>query len=222
VGEGRRLMGRMRIGETLHDVAVKAINRLVVFKILRGVTIDRVDPAFLPCPGPYRAMFLGEAALREFSRDPATELPRAFLDDALDRGDECYALLAGETLAAYGWYTRKPTRLDLPDLALHFGPEYIYMYKGFTHPAHRGRRLHAIGMTRALQHYLATGYRGLVSYVESNNFASLKSCYRMGYVRFGSIYVLKAPGLRLAHATAGCRPYRFRIERVLAPRPGSP
>lgn len=220
----RAIRGRVAalgIADALHDLSLRAINRVVAFKILKGVTIDRVDPAFLECPEPYRPMFLDEARLREFSRDRANELPADFLDEALAKGDECYGFLAGGDLAAYGWYTRRPTRLDLPGLDLHFGPDYVYMYKGFTHPRHRGKRLHAIGMTRALQHYLASGYRGLVSYVESNNFASLKSCFRMGYAPFGSIYILQVQGLRLAHSTSGCRPYRFRVERSAAPLPGA-
>src|SRR5207245_9056607 len=115
---------------------------------------------YLDCPEPYRPMFLGAETLRRLGRYPANELPGSFLDEALARGDECYGFLAGETLAAYGWYSRMPTPLELPGLELHFNREYVYMYKGFTHPAHRGRRLHAIGMTRALQHYLASGLRG--------------------------------------------------------------
>jgi hypothetical protein len=32
------------------------------------------------------------------------------------------------------------------------------MYKGFTLKRYRGQRLHAIGMTRALEHYLSRGF----------------------------------------------------------------
>jgi len=210
----RSSVATVGVANTLHDVALRAANRVMLFKILKGVTIDRVDQAFLACPEPYRPMFLEEEALRQFSRDPANEIPLGFLEDALARGDQCYGFLAGDTLAAYGWYTTKPTPLDVPGLALSFSDQYVYMYKGFTHPLHRGRRLHAIGMTRALDSYLARGMKGLVSYVESNNFASLKSCFRMGYVEFGSIYVLKLFGLCLTHPTAGCRPYRFRVRKT--------
>src|SRR5437667_315175 len=82
--------------------------------------------------------------------------------------------------AAYGWYASAATPVA-PGLVLHFAPGYVYMYKGFTHDLHRGKRLHAIGMTRALQHYRSSGFKGVVSYVESSNFDSLKSCARMGY-----------------------------------------
>ena len=81
-------------------------------------------------------------------------------------------------------------------MTLHFSPEYVYMYKGFTHPNYRGQRLHAIGMNLALQEYLDRGYRGLVSYIESNNFSSLKSAYRVGYRDFGRVAVWKIFGAR--------------------------
>jgi hypothetical protein len=95
------------------------------------------------------------------------------------------------------------------------------MYKGFTHNDYRGKRLHAIGMTRALQHYLSIGYKGIVSYVESINFDSLKSCFRMGYSVFGTVYVFQAFGRYYGLSTPGCRKYAFRVERVAGPAPST-
>jgi ribosomal protein S18 acetylase RimI-like enzyme len=157
-------------------------------------------------------MFLDEALLRRLGRDEENGLPSSFLDEALAEGDECFGFLDGETLAAYGWYSRRPTPIDPPDLVLDPGDRYVYMYKGFTHPAHRGKRLHAIGMTLALQHYQRRGYRGLISYVESNNFSSLNSVRRMGYEIFGSVWALRVFGMHLTHAGAGWKQHGARIE----------
>ncbi len=197
---------------TLHDLALRAANRAALVKILKCMAVERVNAPFLDCPEPYRPMFLDKQMLREFSRDPRNDMSGSFLEQALSKDDECYGILAGETLAAYGWYSRRPTRVDPPDLEFHPGDRYVYMYKGFTHPAHRGQRLHAIGMTLALQHYLARGLKGLVSYVESNNFSSLHSVSRMGYETFGTTYVLKIFGIYLIHASAGCRARGVRVE----------
>jgi len=66
-------------------------------------------------------------------------------------------------------------------LLLHFDwVNYVYMYKAFTVERYRGQRLHAIGVTQSLVRFGSMGYRGLLCYVESNNFDSLKSSYRMG------------------------------------------
>jgi hypothetical protein len=93
------------------------------------------------------------------------------------------------------------------------------MYKGFTDKRYRGQRLHAIGMTRALQHYLDTGYRGIVSYVESTNFDSLKSCFRMGYEVFGSVYVLQLFGRYFTLSSPGCKAFDFGVTSTAHPEP---
>jgi hypothetical protein len=196
---------------TLHDLTLRAANRVVLIKLLKCMSIERVNDAFATCPKPYRALFLSAPMLQKLGRDPGNEMPEAFLDEALSKRDECFALLSGDRLAAYGWYSSGPTRIDPPDLVLHPGGRHIYMYKGFTHVDHRGRRLHAIGMTLALQSYLTRGFKGLVSYVESNNFASLKSVTRMGYEIFGTIAVLKAFGVPFTRASAGCRERGLRV-----------
>jgi hypothetical protein len=151
--------------------------------------------------------------LMEFAADPQNELTEMFVREAFDKGDECYGFLCGDSLASYGWYSREPTPIHPPELMLYFERGYIYMYKGFTHVNHRGQRLHAVGMTRALETYRARGYKGIVSYVEWNNFGSLRSCYRMGYSDFGAIMVFRLFGRYFAHSSAGCRRYGFRLER---------
>ena len=199
---------------TLADLGVSAVNRGVFLKILKGVTIEKVSPEFLDCPDGYRGAILTEAQLRAFSANPDHLLSKTFLDEALAKGDECYAILHGDTLASFGWYSTRATRIDPSDLVVNFDQRYAYMYHGFTHPSHRGKRLHAIGMTRALEHYLSRGLKGLVSYVESTNYASRKSTVRMGYSEFGTIVITRVGGKYLIHHGAGCSPYGFRIQRA--------
>jgi hypothetical protein len=202
-----------------HFICLKAINCVVPFKILRGVHVAKADASFIDYPAAYTPDFLSPRALQAFSADPATEISRAFIGDALRQGDECYAICDGDKLAAYGWYSTRPTPIDPAELTLHFADGYVYMYKGFTDKRYRGQRLHAIGMTRALQHYLESGYRGIVSYVESTNFDSLKSCFRMGYEVFGSVYVLDLFGHYVAFSSPGCKPFGFRVTSTQHPEP---
>jgi hypothetical protein len=205
-------MKRHGVARTVYLAAVRSAAAIVEFKILRGVFVDCPDRAFLECR--YDAKILSEAELREFARDAANEMSPEFVDGALARGDQCYAIRDGNRLAAYGWYAFGSTPIDLPGLVLHYRKGCVYMYKGFTHKDYRGQRLHAIGMTRALRHYLAAGFDGIVSYVESTNFDSLKSCFRMGYSVFGTVYVVKIFGRYCGFSTPGCRKYAFRVERV--------
>jgi hypothetical protein len=50
-----------------------------------------------------------------------------------------------------------------------------------------------------------------VSYVESTNFDSLKSCFHMGYQVFGSVYVVRIFGRYFAWASPGCDAFGFRV-----------
>jgi hypothetical protein len=209
----RLKLQRHGAGAAAHQLAMKALNHALLFKILRGVVIERPAAEFLPYPKRYGAGILDEATLRELSRDPGNEMSPEFLDHAFARGDQCYGFLDEGRLAAYGWYSSAPTPVGIDDLVLQFSPSYVYMYKGFTHPDCRGQRLHAIGMTRALQHYLGKGFKGLVSYVESTNFDSLKSCFRMGYAPFGSVYVARAFGRAAAWSGPGCARFAFGLAR---------
>jgi hypothetical protein len=206
-----RKLARHGAGAFFHLLWIRLINRLVAFKILRGVHVAKADPAFFDYPAQYTPSFLSARALQEFASEPATGMSSAFVAEALRNGDECYAICDGETLAAYGWYSTRPTPIEPSDLELTFADGYVYMYKGFTDQRYRGQRLHAIGMSRALQHYLDTGYQGFVSYVESTNFDSLKSCFRMGYQVFGSVYVVRIFGRYFAWASPGCDAFGFRV-----------
>ena len=205
---------RHGLPNTVHALALRALNAIVPFKILRGVYVDRADPAYLACPESYKPGFLPARSLQDYAKDPAAQMSARFVEDAVDSGDQCYAICDGDKLAAYGWYSTRPTPVGVPELLLHFAPEYVYMYKGFTDSRYRGKRLHAIGMTRALEHYLGKGYRGIVSYVESTNFDSLKSCFRMGYRVFGSVFLVRIFGRHFAFSTPGCKPFGFAVRRV--------
>jgi len=211
----RRSVQHFGVAGTLYDLAYRGINVVLLFKVLKGVVIERVDPAYLACDARFRCSFLEPERLRALGRDPANGMSPAFLDEALAKGDECYAIMEGDAIASYGWYARTPTAIDPPDLRLHFNAGYVYMYKGFTPPKYRGQRLHAIGMTRALESYLSRGCKGLVSYVEANNFGSLKSVYRMGYVDIGRITLARFAGRYLTRAGRGCRAYGFRVEPII-------
>lgn len=210
----RRDIGRHGFWRASTAAAFDVANRVMCVRILKGVTIERPDPRFTACEPAYHGEFIPESRLRSLAGNPANEMDQSFLDRVLPRGDECYGFFAGDALASYGWYSSRPSELDLPGLVVHFDPRYKYMYKGHTLRDHRGHRLHAIGMTRALAWYLAQGYRGLVAYVEWHNADSLKSCYRMGYNNFGNIYLARLFGRYVVRIGAGCRQYGFWLERT--------
>lgn len=136
----------------------------------------------------FEFQFLTADQVRAYSQDPSLDLGVGMVAE-VERGESlCFAALDGEKLAAYGWYAlyRAQPRhcfgvgLELPD-------DVAYMFKGFTHPTYRGRRLHAAAMALALSELVHRGVRALISTVEWTNEASLRSCDRLGYQRLGRI-----------------------------------
>ena len=201
--------------------------------IYKCLYIDTPDPAFLTVDGKYQAGFLDTETIVRYARDPENDLKEDRLRHALAAKDDCFAIRDGDRLAAYGWYSRAASARVSDTLRLHFDPQWVYMYHGFTHRDYRGQRLHAIGMTMALVAYIARGAKGLVSVVETWNEASLKSCSRMGYREFGMIYEIRLGrllGIRhptgsflrrhIVVRTPGCLAFGFWLE-ALRPRSAS-
>ena len=212
VAKVRRKLRRHGLPATLHTSGMRAVNSVVSFRILRALYLARANPSFLQCPAGYSAGFASREALYRFVSEPGSELSLQFVEQALSRGHQCFAICDGRSLATYGWYAFRPTPIGLSGMRLHFHPRWVYRYKGFTLPRYRGQRLHAIGTTLSLQHYLARGFHGFVIYVESTNFDSLKSCFRAGYRTFGSIWVLQGLAGAAVFASAGCERLGFRLE----------
>src|SRR5204863_8645211 len=63
---------RHGVARASYSLALKAVNRIVPLKILRGVIIERPVPEFLVCPEGYTPAFLTPDQLRSFSLDPGT------------------------------------------------------------------------------------------------------------------------------------------------------
>lgn len=181
--------------------------------MLRVHYAEEVNPSLLQLSPHYAGGFLAPRALEELVRDREAQVSQVFLRYALAKGDKCYGFVHDGALRAYTWYATSPTRVSR-DLTVHFKRDYIYMYKGFTHESHRGKRLYPLGMTRALRHYLSAGYKGMLLYVDANNLDSLKSCARMGLRVSGSVYIAKLFGRYFICATPGCARFGFRIEHV--------
>jgi hypothetical protein len=217
----RETISRYGAGAALYDLQCRIINRVARFDVLKAMSVSVPDvpsAEMFDAPG-FDARFVSPPELEAAARAGTHDLTPEFLDRAIRRGDRCYGIFEGGTLASYGWYAQQPTQIDKHYL-LHFDPDYTYMFKGYTLGAYRGKRLHAIGMCRALRAFTEEGKKGLVSYVASNNFASLRSVARMGYQIFGHLYLARAGEHAIAFASGGCLPYGVRatvISQLEAP-----
>lgn len=198
--------------KTIHLYKNKAINRGLFFRQFQAmnVTMETLDHRFLKSKDNLSFRFLTEAEIYQFSKTPAHEIDPNFIKRALENGDRCFAALDGETLASYGWYSTKPTEMG-DGLIWNFDPAWVYMYKGYTLPKYRGQKLHAIAMAKALKLLTREGAAGLVSYVETTNFQSLNSVYRMGYKDIDKISVIKLGSKIRIKNGKDCLPFKISI-----------
>jgi hypothetical protein len=206
----RRERARFGLRSTLREFAFRAIHQVISFRVLRGIYLGAASARFTECPPGFRGDFLSGETLQRVSLDRRYDLPPEFVGEALGRGDACYGILEGERVASYGWYAHTPTKIN-DELWLHFDQAYVYRYKGLTLEPYRGRRFHAITMARTLEAWLARGYRGMLAYVEANNLSSLKSVYRLGYVTFGRVFILRVLGRYFIFNSPGCKAFGFRV-----------
>jgi hypothetical protein len=216
----RENAGRYGARAAVYDLHVRALNRVMSFDVLRAMRVSMADVTsaeMFDAPG-FDARFLSNAELHAKAHEGTHDFSPEFLERARERGDRCYGIFDGDTLASHGWYAQRSTPIDAHYM-LHFDPSYTYLFKGYTLPAYRGQRLHAIGMCRALRAFTEEGKKGLVSYVASNNFASLKSVARMGYRIFGNLYLARAGQHAVAFASGGCLPFGVRASVISPDRP---
>jgi hypothetical protein len=212
-------MGARGVGPTFRDLIYRAANKVTDVRVLSGMalTMDSLDPSYLQELAGMSWGFLGQERLEaSFGQGIEQAMTHEFIHDAITKGDRCYGACDGDRVVAYGWYSTRPTAVT-DGLLLRFAEGWAYMYKGYTLPEYRGRRLHGLAMARALRAYAEEGKDGLVSYVDVTNEASLKSCRRMGYRELGLLVGALVGGRWVTHASKACQPYGLALERVAMP-----
>jgi len=165
----------------LHKIFRTSIHTVVWLEVKSLAAMAPPDPQFT-----FRFLTADEVAT--FAEDP-----NYFIDPALVEGvragrELCFAALAGDRLAAFGCYALENVPPEqAAGAAMSLPADTAYMSYGFTHPDFRGARLHGLVMGLALQQLSARGITKLVSIVAWTNWASLKSCDRLGYARVGNM-----------------------------------
>ena len=181
----RRQFGLAAAGRLLVDrLGAKLLQR----EVMEVVWLDlKQAQACQAVPG-FEFRFLTAREIRQFSSDPALDLEMNLAEEMDDGESLCFAALDQGKLAAYGWYAiHRAVPAHCFGVGLRLPGDVSYMFKGFTHPDYRGRRLHAAAMGLALAELSARGIRALISTVLWTNEASLHSCDRLGYLRLGRI-----------------------------------
>lgn len=193
--------------------------RLLGFEALALVwlPVDEMKIA-LDLPDDTEMRFLTPAEVERFAQDPANDFVESHVAKAHAGTDLCFAALVDGRLASYGWYTLgRAFAIGDHDMLMRGPANAAYMHSGFTHPDFRGRRLHGIGMGRALQSLSERGVDALLSDVNWANHASLKSCARLGYRMLGNLYSFGVGRHRFVSSPKAARSLGVTFERSNEP-----
>jgi L-amino acid N-acyltransferase YncA len=207
----KQYVERFGLGPWVYHLFYNAGQRWAGLYLLKGMTLTSksLNPDHRRIRSDLTCLRL---TVDEFARsDKDGIVTEVFLAGARSRNDWCYCFLDGDEIVSFGWYSSRPVPVT-GGYAIHYSDRFVYMYNGFTAPSHRGEQLHAIGMAAALEQAQEDGYEGLISYVEADNAASLRSISRLGYEVFGTCTLVDLAKKRFTWATSGCDPYEFRLE----------
>lgn len=190
LGKANQLRKSFGISAVLQHGIDTIGSRLCEFEALTLVWLPNHNVKIaLDLPDDTEMRFLTLSELEAFAEDPGNDLTESHLAKARAGSDHCFAALIDGRLASYGWYTlNNETAVGDHGLLMRGPSSAAFMHSGFTHPDFRGRRLHGIGMARALQALSEQGVDSLLSDVNWANHASLRSCTRLGYQTLGNLY----------------------------------
>ncbi len=159
-------------------------------------------------------LLTSEEVLRFFNRDTGDDYvySSGFAAEALARGDRCFGVLENGRLLSYCWYARESAPV-FDDVDAVVDAPFLYAYNAYTHPAHRGRGLHQIGVNASARFFAREGVRAITAYIEANNLPPLIAARKMGEEAVGWVALYRARGKVRWVATPGCRRGGFRIRR---------
>ena len=185
-----------------------AAGRACNLEITAIVTLDPRDFKFsVETESDTELRFLQPGEVEAFSLDPSNGLNEGDVARAFSGSELCFAAIIDGRLASYGWYAiGTQVAVDDCGLVMTYPETTAYMYNGFTHPDFRGRRLHGIGMGRALLALADRGIGALVSDINWTNWASIRSCARLGYRTLGNVYSFGWGSRRFALTPKAAKP----------------
>ncbi|MCI0332513.1 MAG: hypothetical protein L0228_04745 [Planctomycetes bacterium] len=171
------------------DVVLHKVFAVSIFTV---VWLEVKSLAQMPAPDPqFEFRFLTADEVTKYAEDPTYYLEPVMAERVRKGREVCFAALCGNRLAAFGFYALnyiEPQHAS--GVAMSFPPHVAFMTYGLTHPDFRGARLHGLIMGRALQELGQRGITEFASLVARSNLASLKSCYRLGYISLGNMTIV--------------------------------
>jgi hypothetical protein len=161
---------------------------------------------------------LTEQELLDFSHDPALRLVDTRIKEFYTQGEVCTGATLDGKLVAYDWCDCSATPHDRKhDIWVDFNADAGYGRKSFTLPAYRGKHIMPSLWAFSENYYLDKGKTLSISFVETDNYPSLRAGMRGGYPVVGYAGYIHLFGKLLSFRTAGAKKHGFRFYTPRSP-----
>jgi hypothetical protein len=169
-------------------------------------------------PEGYQFSILTEQELLDFSHDPALGLDDTRFKDWLARGEICIGATLDDKLVAYAWRAFSATPDDYThSIWVDFNAAATYGRYSFTLPAYRGKHIMPSLWAFGDNYCLDKGKTLSISYIETDNYPSLRAAMRGGYPVVGYAGYIYLFGKLFSFRTPGSKKYGFRLFTPVSP-----
>jgi CelD/BcsL family acetyltransferase involved in cellulose biosynthesis/GNAT superfamily N-acetyltransferase len=182
----RNLFGdcrRFGVRSTTNRLAYRLVKRSCQITVAHVLSLELSELAPPPpAPAELEYRWLTADDIRAHAPDPDNDLDSSMAERLEDGRNYCFAAFDGQRLANYSWYAVDSIE---PEHSFGAGLTYpantLYLYKAYTHPDFRGRRIHHCVVGRAVQVFAERGVSRLFALIEYANRASLRSHAKLGF-----------------------------------------
>lgn len=109
----------------------------------------------------------------------------------LEEGAKCLLQLDGSRLVGYTWASVASPTLVTEGLYLSLPSDVAYVFKALTSPEYRGAGFQPLRTIELFRHFHKEGRQRLLCYVEDTNAESLRGIRKSGYVRIGTVKIVR-------------------------------
>jgi hypothetical protein len=177
---------------------------------LLGLWVYRVNVRSLahlphgPLPKGVTVRVLNETQLIYHARDPRYCLATRFIRRAMSRGDLAYGAFEEGKLVGYTWRSASAAPF-FSGLWIKVPSPFVYAYKSYTLPSHRGRGMYGAFTSFTDRQSRAIGHPMVLTLIDIANIPSLRASAHVGsrkagyagYLRlFGRCFTFRTPAVR--------------------------
>jgi GNAT superfamily N-acetyltransferase len=201
---------------------------LLLQKVLRQLPFTPLDIGKLcflrldRIPEVPAGMLRGAAIVRAATPDDLPALARLqdkaqTFRERFRRGDQCVVAMVGALVIGYEWFAVGDAHLESTwGFLIAIPRDFVYAYDAYIDPAHRNTGVWLRFKAHLSQLMKASGKRGVLTFVDYGNWASLRTHIRFGFQPTETVLAFKVMGLKLFRTVKAIGPAASSMAAYLA------